>query len=70
LSAPIRRAIGKCPHWSFFFQIILAAIARHLAVKKGRSRIAWMWLTAFFGPIPLLVLALLPSRFNISDKAM
>ena len=50
--------------------IILVAIARHLAVKKGRSRIAWMWLTAFFGPIPLLVLALLPSRFNISDKAM
>jgi hypothetical protein len=55
---------------SLLIMIIFVAIARHLAGKKGRSRIAWMWLTAFFGPIPLLVLALLPSRFNISDKAM
>jgi hypothetical protein len=29
-----------------------------------------MWATAFFGLIPLLVLAFLPSRLNISDKAM
>jgi hypothetical protein len=55
---------------SLLIMIILVAVARHLAMKKGRSRITWMWLTAFFGPIPLLVLALLPSRFNISDKAM
>jgi hypothetical protein len=55
---------------SLLIMIILVAIARRLAVKKGRSRVAWMWLTAFFGPIPLLVLALLPSRFNFSDKAM
>ena len=55
---------------SLLIMIIFVAIARQLAVKRGRSRMAWMWLTTFFGPIPLLVLALLPSRFNISDKAM
>ena len=43
---------------SLLIMIILVAIARHLALKKGRSHVAWMWLTAFFGPIPLLVLAL------------
>ncbi len=74
LSAHIRRATGKWSHWSLSFRwrswSLLVAIARYLAMKKGRSRVGWMWVTAFFGLIPLLVLALLPSRLNISDKAM
>jgi hypothetical protein len=56
--------------FSLVIMVLLVATARYLAVQKGRSRIGWMWATAFFGPIPVLVLALLPTRLNISDKAM
>jgi hypothetical protein len=52
---------------SLVIMVSLVATARYLAVKKGRSRIGWMWATAFFGPIPVLVLACLPSRFEFSD---
>ena len=55
---------------SLALMVVLVAIARSLSMKKGRSRVGWMWATAFFGLIPLLVLAFLPSRLNISDKAM
>ena len=55
---------------SLALMVVLVAIARSLAMKKGRSRVGWMWATAFVGLIPLLVLAFLPSRLNISDKAM
>ena len=55
---------------SLALMVVLVAIARSLAMKKGRPRVGWMWATAFFGLIPLLVLAFLPSRLNISDKAM
>ena len=46
---------------SLALMVVLVAIARSLAMKKGRSRVGWMWATAFFGLIPLLVLAFLPS---------
>jgi hypothetical protein len=37
-------------------------LARRLALYKGRARGAWMWWAAFFGPLPLLVLGVLPAR--------
>ena len=46
---------------SLALMVVLVAIARSLAMKKGRSRVGWMWATAFFGLIPLLVLAFFPS---------
>jgi len=46
---------------SLALMVVLVAIARSLAMKKGRPRVGWMWATAFFGLIPLLVLAFLPS---------
>ena len=55
---------------SLALMVVLVAIARSLAMKKGRCCVGWMWATTFFGLIPLLVLAFLPSRLNISDKAM
>ena len=36
--------------------------AQRLAMWKGRSAVAWMWTTAMLGPVPLAVLALLPSK--------
>jgi len=40
-------------------------LARRLATHKGRARGAWMWSAAFLGPLPLLVLAVLPSRPHV-----
>jgi hypothetical protein len=36
--------------------------AQALALRKGRSRMGWMWAAALLGPIPVLILALLPSK--------
>ena len=36
--------------------------AQALAVRKGRSRMGWMWVAALLGPIPLLILLILPSK--------
>ncbi|MGH6749545.1 MAG: hypothetical protein ACRECI_09560, partial [Methyloceanibacter sp.] len=33
-----------------------------LAIRKGRSRMGWMWVAALLGPIPLLILLILPSK--------
>jgi len=41
-------------------------LARRLAAHKGRARGAWMWSAAFLGPLPLLLLAMLPRRPNAS----
>jgi len=37
-------------------------LARRLAAHKGRARVVWMWSAALLGPLPLLVLAILPTR--------
>ena len=37
-------------------------LARRLALHKARPRLAWMWSVALLGPLPLLVLAVLPAR--------
>jgi hypothetical protein len=55
---------------SIAIMIVLVGTARYLALRKGRSRLGWMWATAFFGPIPVLVLALLPSKLNSADEAI
>jgi hypothetical protein len=36
--------------------------AQALAIRKGRSRMGWMWAAALLGPIPLLILLVLPSK--------
>jgi hypothetical protein len=36
--------------------------AQALALRKGRSRMGWMWVAALLGPIPLLILLILPSK--------
>jgi hypothetical protein len=36
--------------------------AQILAIRKSRSRMAWMWASALLGPIPLLILLVLPSK--------
>ena len=42
--------------------VVSVELARRLAMYKGRARLAWMWSAALLGPLPLLVLAVLPSR--------
>jgi NO-binding membrane sensor protein with MHYT domain len=42
-------------------------LARRLAAHKGRARAAWMWSAALLGPLPLVVLAVLPSRPRLSN---
>jgi hypothetical protein len=37
-------------------------VARRMAVRRGRSRFGWMWSVAMLGPLPLLVLGLLPRK--------
>lgn len=44
--------------------IVCMAFARGMAVQRGRSPRLWMWLAAFFGPVPLAVLAVLRDRRN------
>jgi hypothetical protein len=39
-----------------------AYAAQRLAWRRGRSRRAWLWLSALLGPGMLAVLALLPAR--------
>ena len=36
--------------------------AQALAIRKGRSRMGWMWAAALLGPIPLVILLLLPAK--------
>jgi hypothetical protein len=36
--------------------------AQILAIRKGRSRMGWMWAAALLGPIPLVILLVLPSK--------
>ncbi len=38
--------------------------AQVLAARKGRSRLGWMWTAALLGPIPLLILLILPSKLS------
>lgn len=40
---------------------ILVTAAQHLALRKHRSPGAWMWATAFLGPLPIAVLVFLPT---------
>jgi hypothetical protein len=42
--------------------IICAVVAYRLAVKKDRNPVGWTLLGFFFGPIGLIIVALLPPR--------
>ena len=42
--------------------VVSVDLARRLATHKGRARGAWMWSAALLGPLPLLLLAVLPRR--------
>ncbi len=43
--------------------------AQMLAARKGRSRLGWMWTAALLGPIPLLILLMLPSKLSFGGGA-
>ena len=36
--------------------------ARYMAIRQSRAPAAWSWAAAFLGPLPLVVLAVLPDR--------
>jgi hypothetical protein len=42
--------------------VLCVFAARALAIRKGRSRMGWMWAAALLGPIPLVILLLLPAK--------
>ena len=42
--------------------ILCVFAAQALASRKGRSRMGWMWAAALLGPIPLVILLLLPAK--------
>ena len=42
--------------------ILCVFAAQALAIRKGRSRMGWMWAAALLGPIPLVILLLLPAK--------
>jgi hypothetical protein len=44
--------------------------ANRLALKKGRSALAWRWAAALLGPFPLIPLALLPKLFVDQDFSL
>jgi hypothetical protein len=41
--------------------------AQALAICKGRSRLGWMWTGALLGPIPLVILLLLPAKLPLGQ---
>lgn len=41
--------------------------AQALAIRKGRSRLGWMWTGALLGPIPLVILLLLPAKLPLGQ---
>ncbi len=41
--------------------------AQALAIRKGRSRLGWMWAAALLGPIPLIILLLLPAKLPLGQ---
>lgn len=43
--------------------------AQVLAARKGRSRLGWMWTAALLGPIPLLILLVLPAKLSFGGDA-
>ena len=42
--------------------VLCVFAAQALAIRKGRSRMGWMWAAALLGPIPLGILLLLPAK--------
>ena len=43
---------------------VCQVIAQRMAISQARSPKVWMWLAAFFGPLPLAVLAVIPARHD------
>jgi hypothetical protein len=41
--------------------------AQAVAIRKGSSRLGWMWVAALLGPIPLLILLILPSKLPFEE---
>jgi hypothetical protein len=41
---------------------LCAEVARRVALRKRRSPLPWMWSVALLGPLPLIVLGLLPAQ--------
>ena len=42
--------------------ILCVVAAFRMAISRGRRVRPWMWAAAFFGPLPLVALALMPRR--------
>ena len=43
-----------------FALLMCVPLAGRMAVRRDRSAKLWMWLAAFFGPVPIAVLAFIP----------
>ena len=42
---------------AFLIVAVSVIAAQRMAISRARSPRVWMWLAAFFGPLPLAVLA-------------
>ena len=43
--------------------ILCVVAAFRMAVFRGRRTAPWMWAAVFLGPLPLVLLAVLPQRY-------
>jgi hypothetical protein len=53
---------GVVPLIALGITFVAVYAAQALARHKGRSRTGWMWAAALLGPIPVLILAVLPAK--------
>jgi len=49
--------------------VLCVFAAQALAIRKGRSRMGWMWAAALLGPIPLVILLLLPAKLPFGQTS-
>ena len=42
--------------------ILCVFLARRMAQDRAKPPTVWMWLAAFFGPVPLIILAVMPEK--------
>jgi hypothetical protein len=46
----------------FAVAFLCVYVAGQLATQRGRSRKGWVWASALLGPLPLLILVLMPRK--------
>ncbi len=44
--------------------VVFAVVTGIVAARRGRATAGWAFLGFLFGPVPLLIVALLPSRLH------